>query len=80
MCLIVEASANHEGAALQQRPPHHQPGQSLGFLSTKWKTDQENYSAIDCKFWARIAETLHLCFMFDGQNFSRGLLDISTCR
>jgi hypothetical protein len=47
--LIVDASNEHVGAALQQQTSSSAPWQPLGFFSKKWEPAQTRYSAFDRK-------------------------------
>jgi hypothetical protein len=62
ICLMVDASANHVGAALQQQP--------LGFFSKKLNPTQQRYSAFDRELLACTAGIRHFRHMLDGREFS----------
>ncbi len=70
ICLMVDASANHLGAALQQRPSPSSSWQPLGFFSKKLNPTQQRYSAFDRGLLACTAGIRHFRHMLDGREFS----------
>jgi hypothetical protein len=70
ICLMVDASANHVGAALQQRPSPTSSWQPLGFFSKKLNPTQQRYSAFDRELLACTAGIRHFRHMLDGREFS----------
>ncbi len=70
ICLMVDASANHVGAALQQRPSPSSSWQPLGFFSKKLNPTQQQYSAFDRELLACTAGIRHFKHMLDGREFS----------
>jgi hypothetical protein len=70
ICLMVDASANHVGAALQQRPSPSSSWQPLGFFSKKLNPTQQCYSAFDRELLACTAGIRHFRHMLDGREFS----------
>jgi cleavage and polyadenylation specificity factor subunit 1 len=70
ICLMVDASANHVGAALQQRPSPSSSWQPLGFFSKKLNPTQQRYSAFDRELLACTAGIRHFRHMLDGREFS----------
>ncbi len=70
ICLIVDASANHVEAALQQRPSPSSSWQPLEFFSKKLNPTQQWYSAFDRELLACTAGIRHFRHMLDGHEFS----------
>ncbi len=52
LSVVVDASATHVGACLQQQLPGRKDWQPLGFFSKKLETAQQKYSAFDRKLFA----------------------------
>ncbi len=70
ICLIVDASANHVGAALQQWPSPSSSWQQLGFFfSKKINLTQQRYSTFDRELLACTAGIQH---------FSHSLMAVSS--
>jgi hypothetical protein len=57
--LLVDASADHIGAALQQRPHPAAPWRPLGFFSRKLDAAQVKYSAFDRELLACVSGFRH---------------------
>jgi hypothetical protein len=70
ICLMVDASADHVGAALQQRSSPSAGWQPLGFFSKKLDAAQMKYSAFDRELWACVAGIRHFRFLLEGRRFS----------
>jgi hypothetical protein len=70
ICLMVDASADHVGAALQQRFSPSAGWQPLGFFSKKLDAAQMKYSAFDRELWACVAGICHFRFLLEGRRFS----------
>jgi hypothetical protein len=68
--LMVDASADHVGAALQQRISPTSPWQPLGFFSKKLEPAQVKYSAFDRELWACVSSIRHFRFMLEGRHFT----------
>ncbi len=61
--MVVDASATHVGACLQQQLPGRKDWQPLGFFSKELETAQQKYSAFDRKLFA--------CYsILDGHRFA----------
>jgi cleavage and polyadenylation specificity factor subunit 1 len=69
LALMVDASAEHVGASLQQRTAAGGPWQPLGFFSKKLEPAQTRYSAFDCELWACFSGTWHFSHMLEGRRF-----------
>jgi hypothetical protein len=67
LALAVDASAEHVGAALQQRRSSAAPWQPLGFFSRKLEPAQMKYSAFDRELLACCAGIRHFRFMLEGR-------------
>jgi hypothetical protein len=60
--VVVDASASHVGACLQQQLPGKKDWQPLGFFSKKLKAAQQKYAASDRELSpATLASAPHLC-------------------
>jgi cleavage and polyadenylation specificity factor subunit 1 len=70
LSLAVDASADHVGAVLQQRPSPPAPWQPLGFFSQKLSTAQVNYSAFDREILACVEAICHFRYMLEGRQFT----------
>jgi cleavage and polyadenylation specificity factor subunit 1 len=70
LSLVVDASADHVGAALQQRPAAAADWQPLGFFSKKLDPAQAKYSAFDHELYACFAGIRHFRYMLEGQKFT----------
>jgi RNase H-like domain found in reverse transcriptase/Integrase zinc binding domain len=68
--LFVDASADHVGAALQQRAASSDPWRPLGFFSKKLEPAQTRYSAFDRELWACFAGIRHFRHMLEGRRFT----------
>ncbi len=68
--LIVDASATHVGAALQQKPSPSSPWQPLGFFSKKLDTAQMKYSAFDREMFACYVGIRHFRYILEGQTYN----------
>jgi RNase H-like domain found in reverse transcriptase/Integrase core domain/Integrase zinc binding domain len=68
--LFVDASADHVGAALQQRAALSDPWRPLGFFSKKLEPVQTRYSAFDQELWACFAGIQHFRHMLEGRRFA----------
>jgi hypothetical protein len=68
--LMVDASNEHVGAALQQRTSPSAPWQPLGFFSKKLEPAQTRYSAFDRELWACFAGIRHFRHMLKGRRFA----------
>ena len=67
LTLMVDASANHVGTALQQRPSPAAPWEPLGFFSRKLDPAQTRYSAVDRERFACVSGIRHFRFMLEGR-------------
>jgi hypothetical protein len=63
LSLAVDASNSHVGACLQQRRPHQQAWEPLGFFSKKLEKAQTSYSAFDRELLACVSGIRHFRFM-----------------
>ena len=70
IALMVDASANHVGAALQQRDGPTAAWQPLGFFSKKLNPAQQRYSAYDRELLACVLGIRHFRFMVEGRRFT----------
>ncbi len=70
IALMVDASANHVGAALQQRASPAAPWEPLGFFSKKLDPAQTRYSAYDRELLACVSGIRHFRFMVEGRRFT----------
>ena len=66
----MDASAEHIGAALQQRPHPAAPWWPLGFFSKKLDGAQVKYSAFDHELLACVAGFWHFRHMLEGRRFT----------
>jgi hypothetical protein len=71
LSVVVDASATHVGACLQQQLPARRDWQPLGFFSKKLEAAQQKYSAFDRELFACYAAIRHFRYMLDGSSFSR---------
>ena len=67
---MVDASATHVGACLQQQLVGRKDWQPLGFFSKKLDPAQEKYSAFDRELFACYAGIRHFCHMLEGRRFA----------
>jgi cleavage and polyadenylation specificity factor subunit 1 len=70
LALMVDASAEHVGAALQQRTSPAAPWEPLGFFSKKLDPAQVRYSAYDRELLACVQGIRHFRFMLEGRRFT----------
>ncbi len=70
LSLAMDASADHVGAVLQQRPSPAASWQPLGFFSQKLSTAQVNYSAFDRELLACVEAIRHFRYMLEGRQFT----------
>ncbi len=70
LSVVVDASATHVGACLQQRLPNKKAWQPLGFFSKKLEVAQQKYSAFDRELFACFAGIRHFRYMLDGRQFA----------
>jgi cleavage and polyadenylation specificity factor subunit 1 len=70
LSLAVDASADHVGAALQQRSNTAAPWQLLRFFSKKLDPAQAKYSAFDRELYACYAGIRHFRYMLEGRRFT----------
>jgi hypothetical protein len=70
LSVVVDASATHVGACLQQQIPGKKAWQPLGFFSKKLEAAQQKYSAFDRELFACFAGIRHFRFMLDGRRFA----------
>jgi hypothetical protein len=68
--LLVDASAEHIGAALRQRPHPAAPWRPLGFFSRKLDAMQVKYSAFDKELLACVSGFRHFRYMLEGCQFT----------
>jgi hypothetical protein len=71
LSVVVDASATHVGACLQQRLPGKKAWQPLGFFSKKLEAAQQKYSAFDRELFACFAVTSDTCWTAGGSPSSR---------
>ena len=69
LVLVVDASATHVGAALQQRRPASGHWEPLRFFSKKLETAQLVYSAFDRELFAVFAGIRHFRYFIEGRSF-----------
>ena len=69
LVLVVDASATHVGAALQQRRPAFNDWEPLGFFSKKLETAQLVYSAFDRELFTVFAGIHHFGYFIEGRSF-----------
>jgi RNase H-like domain found in reverse transcriptase len=70
LALMVDASADHGGAALQQRKDGAAAWHPLVFFSRKLDATQQRYSAYDRELLACILGIRHFRFMLEGRKFT----------
>ncbi len=70
LSLVVNASATHVGACLQQQLRGKQRWQPLGFFSKKLETAQQKYSAFDRELFACYSGIRHSRHMLEGCRFT----------
>ena len=70
LSVVVDASATHVGACLQQQLPGRKVWQPLGFFSKKLYAAQQKYSAFDRKLFACYAGIRHFRYLLDGRRFA----------
>jgi len=70
LSVVVDASATHVGACLQQQLPGRKEWQPLGFFSKKLETAQQKYSVFDREFFACYAGIRNFRYMLDGSRFA----------
>jgi len=70
LALMVDTSAEHVGAALQQRATPAAPWEPLGFFSRKLDSAQVCYSAYDRELLACVQGIRHFHFMLEGRQFT----------
>jgi putative transposase len=70
LALMVDASAEHMGAALQQRLSPLAAWQLLGFYSKKFDAAQIRYSAFDRELLACCSGIRHFRWMLEGRRFT----------
>jgi cleavage and polyadenylation specificity factor subunit 1 len=70
LALAVDASADHVGAALQQRASPAAAWQPLGFFSKKLDPAQTRYSAYDRELLACVLGIRHFRYMLEGRRFT----------
>jgi hypothetical protein len=70
LSLMVDASADHMGGALQQRERPADPWQPLGFFSRKLDSAQVKYSAFDRELLVCFQAIRHFRFMLEGRQFT----------
>jgi hypothetical protein len=70
LSVVVDASAMHVGACLQQQLPGRKDWQPLGFFSKKLETAQQKYSAFDRKLFDCYSEIRHFQYMLDGHRLA----------
>jgi hypothetical protein len=70
LAVMVDASADHFGAALQQRQLAAADWQPLAFFSKKLEPAQMRYSAFDRELFACVAGIRHFRYMLEGRPFT----------
>jgi len=70
LSLVVDASATHVGACLQQQLVGKKDWQPVGFFSKKLDPAQEKYSAFDRELFACYAGIRHFRHMLEGRRFA----------
>ncbi len=70
LAVMVDASADHVGAALQQRRSAAADWQPLPFFSKKLEPAQMRYSAFDRELFACVAGIRHFRYMLEGRPFT----------
>lgn len=69
LSLMVDASATHVGACLQQQLPGRKDWQPLGFFSKKLEVAQQKYSAFDRELFACYSGIRHFRYLLEGRKF-----------
>jgi len=69
LAVVANASANHVGAALQQRQQGSAHWEPLAFFSKKLDKPQLSYSAFDRELIAAFTAIRHFCFQLEGRLF-----------
>jgi hypothetical protein len=70
LAVMVDASPDHVGAALQQRRSPAADCQPLAFFSKKLEPVQMRYSAFDRELFACVSCIRHFCYMLEGRRHS----------
>jgi len=70
LSIMVDASATHVGAVLQQRRPGCPGWRPLGFYSHKLAAAQTRYSAFDRELFAVYSGIRYFRYMLEGQRFT----------
>ncbi len=70
LAVMVDASPDHVGAALQQRWTAATDWQPLAFFSKKLEPAQMRYSAFDLELFACVAGIRHFRYMLEGRPFT----------
>jgi hypothetical protein len=70
LAVMVDASADHVGAALQQRRSAAADWQPLAFFTKKLEPAQMRYSAFDRELFACVAGIHHFRYMLEGRPFT----------
>jgi cleavage and polyadenylation specificity factor subunit 1 len=70
LAMMVDASADHVGAALQQRRSAAEDWQPLAFFSKKLEPAQMRYSAFDLELIACVSGIHHFHYMLEGRPFT----------
>jgi hypothetical protein len=70
LAVMVDASAKHVGAALQQLRSAAADRQPLAFFSKKLELAQMRYSAFDRELFACVAGIRHFRYMLEGRPFT----------
>jgi hypothetical protein len=70
LAVIVDVSADHVGAALQQRRSAAADWQPLAFFSKKLQPAQMRHSAFDWELFAFVAGIRHFHYMLEGRPFT----------
>ncbi len=70
LAVMVDASADHVGAALQQQRSAAADWQQLAFFSKKLEPAQMWYSAFDRELFACVAGIRHFRYMLEGRPFT----------
>jgi cleavage and polyadenylation specificity factor subunit 1 len=70
LSVVVDTSATHVGAFLQQQLPGRKVWQPLGFFFKKLEAAQQKYSAFDSELFACYAGIRHFRYMLDSRRFA----------
>ncbi len=70
LLVVVDASATHVGASLQQQLLGRKDWQPLGFFSTKLEAAQQKYSTFDRELFAWYPGIRHFRYMLDSRRFA----------